>query len=173
MKNNTDTTRTSTDLVTELKTLVSEAETMMGGALTEHSSDALESLRERFSAVQERLASTCESAKKKVVAVRTAMRARPPFAITVSRLGQPGRASRSVPLASTSPKAKRRNTTSKTGYRAAMALITASITESTAIAAAARGKAPILKRGFLAMSGRLRSCGGGIRTVRHSYRDAS
>jgi hypothetical protein len=101
------------------------------------------------------------SAKKKVVAVMTAMRARPPFAMTVSRLGQPGRASRSVPLASTSPKAKRRNATSKTGYRAAMALITASIAESTAIAAAARGKAPILKGGFLAMSGDLRSCGAG------------
>lgn len=68
MKNNTDTARTSADLVTELKTLVSEAETMMGGELTEHSSDALEGLRQRFSAVQERLATTCESAKKKVIA---------------------------------------------------------------------------------------------------------
>jgi ElaB/YqjD/DUF883 family membrane-anchored ribosome-binding protein len=68
MKNNTDTVRPSNDLVTELKTLMSEAETIMGGALNEHSSDSLEGLRERFSAVQDRLASTCESAKKKVVA---------------------------------------------------------------------------------------------------------
>jgi ElaB/YqjD/DUF883 family membrane-anchored ribosome-binding protein len=68
MKNNTDNSRTATDLVTELKTLVSEAETMITGAVTEHSSDALEELRERFHVAQERLAATCSSAKKKVVA---------------------------------------------------------------------------------------------------------
>lgn len=68
MKNNTDSSRAPNDLVTDLKALVSEAEAMMRGDVTEHSADALENLRERFHAVQERLASTCENAKKKVVA---------------------------------------------------------------------------------------------------------
>jgi ElaB/YqjD/DUF883 family membrane-anchored ribosome-binding protein len=68
MKNTTDTARTSQDLAAELKTLVAEAEALMSGSPTEHTTDMLDNLRERFSAVQERLASTCENAKKKVVA---------------------------------------------------------------------------------------------------------
>ncbi|ATC63792.1 hypothetical protein CMV30_07410 [Nibricoccus aquaticus] len=68
MKNHLDTARSSTDLVAELKALLAEAETIVSGSVTEYSADALETLRERFGAMQERLASTCESAKKKVVA---------------------------------------------------------------------------------------------------------
>ena len=68
MKNTPDIARPSTDLVAELKSLLSEAESIVSGSATEHSADVLGNLRERFNAMQERLASTCESAKKKVVA---------------------------------------------------------------------------------------------------------
>jgi len=61
-------THTPRELLSELQALVSEAEAMMVDSVTEHSSEALGSLRERFSAAQERFSELYDGARKKVVA---------------------------------------------------------------------------------------------------------
>ncbi len=66
-KNNIESAHASHDIVNELKSLASEAENMMAGS-GDKPTDALHSLQERFRMVQERFSSTCETAKKNVVA---------------------------------------------------------------------------------------------------------
>ena len=68
MKNNNVTTRTSSELLDDLRTLVAETKTMLADSVSERSGEALAALSERLGAAQERVTELYDGARKKVVA---------------------------------------------------------------------------------------------------------
>jgi ElaB/YqjD/DUF883 family membrane-anchored ribosome-binding protein len=68
MKNNRTNTRTSAELLDDLRLLVADTKTLVANSVADHSEDALAALGERYEAAQQRFGELYEGAREKVIA---------------------------------------------------------------------------------------------------------
>ncbi len=68
MKNNRTNTRTSAELLDDLRLLVADTKSLVANSVADHSEDALAALGERYEAAHERFTELYDGAREKVVA---------------------------------------------------------------------------------------------------------